>query len=68
MIIGIDGNEANVDKRVGIGEYAFELLNNFSKSSKPNLKFLIYLKSKPLFHMPKEKDDLKYLAISGNIW
>ena len=32
MLIGIDGNEANVEKRVGIGEYAFELLWQLSSS------------------------------------
>lgn len=31
MIIGIDGNEANVENKVGIGEYAFELLKQFEK-------------------------------------
>ncbi len=39
MIIGVDGNEANVDKKVGIGEYAFEILREFHKSQIPNLKF-----------------------------
>ncbi len=33
MLIGIDGNEANVDKRVGIGEYAYELLRQFNLKS-----------------------------------
>ena len=37
MIIGIDGNEANVEKKVGIGEYAYELLVQFHKSQIPNL-------------------------------
>jgi len=32
MIIGIDGNEANVGNRVGIGEYAYQLLLEFSKN------------------------------------
>mgnify|MGYP001791790355 CR=1 FL=1 len=31
MIIGIDGNEANLKKRVGIGEYSYELLCNLAK-------------------------------------
>ena len=31
MIIGVDGNEANVRNRVGSGEYAFELLHQFAK-------------------------------------
>lgn len=63
MIIGIDGNEANVDKRVGIGEYSFELLKKFEEFKISNLKFRIYLKAKPLVHMPKERDGWKYRVI-----
>ena len=63
MIIGIDGNEANVEKRVGIGEYAFELLDNFNKSFNSNLNFIIYLKNKPLPHMPKETNNWQYKII-----
>jgi glycosyltransferase involved in cell wall biosynthesis len=65
MIIGIDGNEANVERKVGIGEYAFELLLQFYKSQSPNSKFqfTIYLKSAPLTGMPKERDGWKYRVI-----
>lgn len=69
-IIGIDGNEANVEKRVGIGEYAYELLKQFSKSppkaDRPlaeNFKFQIYLKDRPLSDMPKEGENWKYRVI-----
>ena len=63
MIIGIDGNEANVATKVGIGEYAFEILKNFKEIThlKPqvtnkfqNLRFQIYLKDQPREDMPKE--------------
>ncbi|MCL4353983.1 glycosyltransferase family 4 protein [Patescibacteria group bacterium] len=60
MLIGIDGNEANVEKGVGIGEYSFELLKKFEKFRDQNLKFVIYLKTKPLGHMPKERDGWRY--------
>lgn len=64
MIIGIDGNEANVAKRVGIGEYAYELLVQFNiKSQKLNIKYTIYLKDKPLPDMPKESSNWKYRVI-----
>ena len=59
MIIGIDGNEANVASRVGSGTYAFELLNQFQKSKKH--KFVIYLKEKPQSDFPKETQNFKYL-------
>jgi len=62
MLIGIDGNEANVEKRVGIGEYAYELLMQFYESQKSkvksqnyNLKFKIYLKNRPIKDFPKEE-------------
>lgn len=33
MLIGIDGNEANVTSRVGSGQYAYELLRQFQTAS-----------------------------------
>lgn len=63
MIVGIDGNEANVAKRVGIGEYAHRLLDEFSRTKKKNLKFVIYLKNHPLDHMPEENATFKYKII-----
>ena len=39
MIIGIDGNEANIKKRVGVGRYAYELLRHIYKIQ--NSKFKI---------------------------
>lgn len=70
MIIGIDGNEANVQRKVGIGEYAFELLKQFeqfripaSQRGEQNLEFRIYLKNKPREEMPKEREGWKYRVI-----
>lgn len=63
MIIGIDGNEANVKRRVGIGEYAFELLQQFERCKTYDIRFKIYLKNKPLGHMPKEREGWKYKII-----
>ncbi len=39
MIIGIDGNEANVEKRVGISEYAFQLLSQFADLKQKHISF-----------------------------
>jgi len=63
MIIGIDGNEANVENRVGIGEYAYELLRQFERFKIDDLRFKIYLKSAPLGHMPKTRDGWEYKVI-----
>lgn len=71
MLIGIDGNEANVEKRVGIGEYAFELLKQFanSKFPIPNFQFQIYLKNEPLEDLPKETENWKYRVLKpGKLW
>ncbi len=63
MIIGIDGNEANVGTKVGIGQYAFELLKQFEKFKNPNNKFHVYLKDKPNGEMPNESDNWRYQIV-----
>src|SRR5258708_11585896 len=63
MFIGVDGNEANVDKRVGIGEYAYELLKEFYKYSSSNLQFVIYLKNVPASEFPKATENWAYRII-----
>jgi len=66
MLIGIDGNEANQESRVGIGRYGLELISQFYKYLIPNIKFQIYLKNKPEDHMPKEKDGWEYRIVGPN--
>ena len=34
MKIGLDGNEANIENRVGSGKYAYELIKQFSQNKK----------------------------------
>lgn len=63
MIIGIDGNEANIEHKVGIGEYAFELLKKFEEFKISNLKFVIYLKAAPLSGMPRAREGWEYKVI-----
>ena len=62
MLIGIDGNEANVDNRVGVGQYAYNLLLNLYKLDKKN-KYIIYLKEEPNSDLPKEKANWQYKII-----
>ncbi len=57
MTIGINGNEANVPHRVGIGQYSFELLRHLSVLG---ANFSVYLKDEPLADMPPESDTWKY--------
>lgn len=64
MKIGIDGNEANVSHRVGIGEYAFELLSQFEKQRIHDTEFIIYLKDSPREGLPKERVGLQYRIVT----
>jgi glycosyltransferase involved in cell wall biosynthesis len=77
MIIGIDGNEANVEKRVGIGEYSFELLKQFKEyqissfdfAQDKNIKYQIYLKDKPREDLPEESAKWKYRIVGpSKLW
>jgi glycosyltransferase involved in cell wall biosynthesis len=66
MVIGIDGNEANVENRVGVNQYAFELLHALYKLPESmKHKFYIYLKEKPSSELPKEKENWKYVVLPG---
>ena len=50
IIIGIDGNEANIEERVGVHQYAYEILwaiHNLRKNQPINYRFIIYLKERP---------------------
>lgn len=68
MLIGVDGNEANVKDRVGSGQYAFELLHQFAGMAGTN-SFMIYLKEKSLADLPKESSHFKYLVFGPNkLW
>ncbi len=67
MIIGVDGNEANIDNRVGVNEYAFNLLWNIYRLSdewRDRHSFVIYLQEKPK-NLPPQKKYWKYKIIEG---
>lgn len=69
MIIGIDGNEANVKNRVGISEYAYQLLVQFAKLRPEGITFVIYLKHSPLSHLPEDNAQWRYRVIRpGKLW
>jgi glycosyltransferase involved in cell wall biosynthesis len=70
--IGIDGNEANIQNRVGVNKYAFkiiwELYKLNEKKTNPN-NLIVYLKNSPLNDLPKETKSFKYKIISGGgLW
>ncbi len=72
MIIGIDGNEANIKQRVGVNMYAYDLLWSIWKLRKEWVKkhrLIVYLKNKPLDDMPSEVEGFKYQVIpGGGLW
>ncbi len=59
MLIGIDGNEANVPQRVGVNQVAFELLRHLSQL-KTEHRFVVFLKERPLPDMPPSSSSLTY--------
>ncbi|MFA6185128.1 MAG: glycosyltransferase family 1 protein [Candidatus Shapirobacteria bacterium] len=59
MLIGIDGNEANIKNRVGVGQYAFNLLKNIYLIDQKN-QYIIYLKDQPLEDLPQERQNWHY--------
>ena len=59
MLIGIDGNEANSLTRVGVGQYAYNLLASLHKIDKDN-QYIIFLKQAPLDDMPKPNSNWQY--------
>lgn len=63
MTIGIDANEANLTtSRVGINEYAFNLLHALC-NLKSSHQFVIYLKSNPLPDLPSPRSNWQYRVI-----
>lgn len=68
MIIGVDGNEANVEKKVGVSVYTLKLLNYFSKKASTDNQFIIYLKNPPRSDLPKENNYFRYQVIKGNFF
>lgn len=61
MLIGIDGNEANLKIRVGVGQYAYNLLLELYRQNKNDL-YYIYLKDAPLKDLPPENKNWHYLV------
>ena len=72
MLIGIDGNEANVIERVGVNQYAFELIRsifNLSPEWESKHRVIVYLKNPPLPDMPPQSEHFKYKILSGaGLW
>lgn len=69
MVIGIDGNEANVKSSVGVSVYTLELLKHFVTHANAQLQFVIYLRETPGPHMPDATQYFKYRIVPGKrLW
>lgn len=67
--IGVDGNEANVEKKVGVSVYTLNLLRYFSKVANKENSFVVYLKDHPSLELPEENAYYKYKVINGTfLW
>lgn len=68
MHLGIDGNEANIKKRVGSNIYASALLSWFHRLDSKNT-FTVYLKSEPLPDLPIARKNWKYRILKpSRLW
>jgi glycosyltransferase involved in cell wall biosynthesis len=69
MIIGVDGNEANVKKRVGVSVYTLNLLRYFQAHATKDMQFIVYLRSVPQTDLPKSTEYFTYKVVWGTfLW
>lgn len=69
MVIAIDGYEANIPNRVGIGRYAFEIIRHIYKILPTRYRVRVYLPSRPLGDMPRETLWWRYrIAKPKTLW
>ncbi len=65
MIIGIDGNEANVKHKVGVSVYTIQMLNYFHSQASAQTQFIVYLRAKPQDELPKQTSFFTYKVVWG---
>lgn len=70
MLIGINGNEANIQNRVGVNQYAANLLTALEKLPEARKhEFVVYLSSEPGKHLPKAREGWDYKILPGwGLW
>ncbi|MBI3366483.1 glycosyltransferase family 4 protein [Candidatus Roizmanbacteria bacterium] len=69
MIIGVDGNEANVSIKVGVSVYTSNLLKYFKSYSSTEIQFKVFLRRKPSEDLPAENTYYKYEIVPGRfLW
>lgn len=69
MIIGIDGNEANVEKQVGVSVYTLKLLQYFQKHATKETQFKVFIRHNPLPFLPKATEYFTYEVVPARfLW
>lgn len=68
MIIGVDGNEANVPMKVGVSVYTLNLLYYFKRYADKNTQFKVFLKNNPSSDLPSPQRYFNYEVVSGKIF
>lgn len=67
IVIGIDGNEANVVYKVGVSVYTLNILKYFQTQASEDLQFIVYLRSKPLAELPLATNYFTYKIVWGPV-
>ena len=68
MKIALIGYEANIKKRVGSNQYAFELMKALYRLDQKN-QYTIYLPTPPLSDLPSERDGWHYKVVGpSKLW
>ena len=68
MLIGIDGNEANITNKVGVGQYAFQLLWQLYRLDTKN-QYIVYLKNPPQADLPPQTKNWQYRVFGpAKLW
>lgn len=62
MNIAIDGNEANIGERVGIGEFAYQVIRQLY-NYRDKYQYTIFLKDSPREDLPKSANNWRYQII-----
>lgn len=69
MVIGVDGNDANVEQKVGVSVYTYNLLSYFQNRANNQTQFNVYLRESPHEDLPKENEFYKYKVVKGpKLW
>lgn len=65
MYIGVDGNEANVEYKVGVSWYVYKLLQQFANTASVENSYTVFLRENPKKDLPKQNNFFHYAVVPG---